>query len=40
MRSGSAATSDAPQEKNHPVVARLRAAGAVIAGLANLRELG
>ncbi|WP_344457167.1 amidase family protein, partial [Actinomadura kijaniata] len=27
MRSGSAATPDAPQEKDHPVVARLRGAG-------------
>jgi amidase len=39
MRSGSAATPDGPQEKDHPVVARLRAAGAVVVGLTNLPEL-
>ncbi|MGI8328907.1 amidase [Actinomadura scrupuli] len=40
MRSGSAATPDGPQEKDHAVVARLRAAGAVVVGLTNLPELG
>jgi amidase len=40
MRSGSAATSDAPQPFDHPVVARLRAAGAIIVGITNLPELG
>ncbi|MFI0445050.1 amidase [Actinomadura sp. 6N118] len=40
MRSGSAATPDTPQEADHPVVARLRAAGAVVVGLTNLPELG
>ncbi|GAA2578665.1 amidase family protein [Actinomadura fulvescens] len=40
MRSGSAATPDVPQESDHPVVARLRAAGAVVVGLTNLPELG
>lgn len=40
MRSGSAATPPGPQEKDHPVVARLRAAGAVVVGLTNLPELG
>jgi amidase len=40
MRSGSAATPRTTQEKDHPVVARLRAAGAVVVGLTNLPELG
>ena len=40
MRVGSAALPDAPQGEDHPVVARLRAAGAVVVGLTNLPELG
>ncbi len=41
MRRGSAAAPDAAaQDEDHPVVARLRAAGAVVVGLANLPELG
>jgi amidase len=40
MRSGSAATPDAPQAADHAVVERLRAAGAVVVGLTNLPELG
>jgi amidase len=40
MRSGSAATPDTPREKDHPLVARLRAAGAVVVGITNLPELG
>ncbi|MGW4411517.1 amidase [Nonomuraea sp. NPDC004702] len=39
-RGGSAATSGAPAREDHPAVARLRAAGAVIVGLTNLPELG
>ena len=39
MRVGSAALPDAPQGEDHPVVARLRAAGAVVVGLTNLPEL-
>jgi amidase len=39
MRLGSAAASDKPQAEDHPVVARLRAAGAVVVGLTNLPEL-
>jgi amidase len=39
MRLGSAAMPDIAQNKDHPVVARLRAAGAVIVGLTNLPEL-
>jgi amidase len=39
MRVGSAATPDTPQEADHPAVARLRAAGAVVVGLTNLPEL-
>jgi len=39
MRLGSAATPAKPQEADHPVVARLRAAGAVVVGLTNLPEL-
>ncbi|WP_331766389.1 amidase family protein [Embleya sp. NBC_00896] len=40
MRSGSAATPATPQAVDHPVVARLRAAGAVVVGQTNLPELG
>jgi amidase len=39
MRMGSAAASDVPQAGDHPLVARLRAAGAVVVGLTNLPEL-
>jgi amidase len=39
MRLGSAAAPDIPQDTDHPVVARLRAAGAVVVGLTNLPEL-
>jgi amidase len=39
MRVGSAALPDAPQGEDHPVVARLRSAGAVVVGLTNLPEL-
>ncbi len=39
MRVGSAATSDAPQAQDHPVVARIRAAGAVVVGLTKVPEL-
>ncbi len=39
MRLGSAAAPDIPQAADHPVVARLRAAGAVVVGLTNLPEL-
>ena len=39
MRTGSAATPRGPQEEDHPLVARLRAAGAVVLGLTNLPEL-
>jgi amidase len=39
MRLGSAATSDGARGQDHPVVARLRAAGAVVVGLTNLPEL-
>ncbi|WP_331770694.1 amidase [Embleya sp. NBC_00888] len=38
MRNGSAATSDLPQSADHTVVARLRAAGAVVVGITNLPE--
>ncbi|MFD6416873.1 amidase [Streptomyces sp. NPDC060194] len=38
-RSGSAATSAAPASADHPAVARLRAAGAVVVGLTNVPEL-
>jgi len=38
-RLGSAATPARPQPADHPLVARLRAAGAVVAGLTNLPEL-
>lgn len=40
MRCGSAAFPAAPQAHDHPVVARLRAAGAIIVGITNLPELG
>jgi len=39
MRLGSAAMPGEPQTADHPVVARLRAAGAVVVGLTNLPEL-
>jgi len=39
MRYGSAAFPGTPREHDHPVVARLRAAGAVVVGLTNLPEL-
>jgi amidase len=39
MRDGSLATSDAPQAVDHPVVARLRAAGAVVVGITRTPEL-
>ena len=35
-RNGSAATPDAPAPEDHPVVARLRAAGAVVVGITNV----
>ncbi|MEU3522274.1 amidase [Streptomyces sp. NPDC038707] len=38
-RNGSAATSDGPSAEDHVTVARLRAAGAVVAGLTNVPEL-
>ncbi len=39
MRVGSLASPSAPQGRDHPVVARLRAAGAVVVGLTRLPEL-
>lgn len=39
MRDGSLATSPAPQTHDHPVVARLRAAGAVVVGITRTPEL-
>ena len=39
MRDGSLATSDRPQPKDHPVVERLRAAGAVVVGITRVPEL-
>ncbi|MBR7829179.1 amidase [Actinospica sp. MGRD01-02] len=39
MRNGSAATDEAPSARDHPVTARLRAAGAVVVGLTNVPEL-
>ncbi|MEV5878929.1 amidase family protein [Streptomyces sp. NPDC052101] len=38
-RDGSAATPDTPAAEDHPTVARLRAAGAVVVGLTNVPEL-
>ena len=38
-RNGSSASSEATNESDHPVVARLRAAGAIVVGLANVPEL-
>ncbi|MEU9480260.1 amidase family protein [Streptomyces sp. NPDC048191] len=38
-RDGSAATPDTPAEADHPTVARLRAAGALVVGLTNVPEL-
>ncbi|NGO74249.1 amidase [Streptomyces sp. YC504] len=38
-RNGSAATPDAPATEDHPTVARLRAAGAIVVGLTNVPEL-
>jgi amidase len=39
MRDGSAGSDPAPQERNHEVVKRLRAAGAVVVGLTRVPEL-
>lgn len=39
MRNGSTATSADPQGADHPVVARLRAAGAIVVGLTRVPEL-
>ena len=39
MREGSAATSAAPRQADHEVVARLRAAGAVVVGITRVPEL-
>jgi amidase len=39
LRDGSAATSDEPQPADHPVVTRLRDAGAVVVGLTRVPEL-
>jgi amidase len=39
MRLGSSVTPGAAQEKDHPVVARLREAGAVVIGLTNMPEM-
>ena len=39
-RAGSAATSTEPATADHPVVARLRAAGAIVVGLTAMPELG
>ena len=39
MRVGSAATADAPQSEDHPIVARIRAAGGVVVGLTRVPEL-
>lgn len=39
LRNGSTASSDAPQDADHPVVARLRAAGAVVVGITRVPEL-
>ena len=40
MRDGSLATSDQPQAHDHPVVVRLRAAGAVVVGITRMPEFG
>jgi amidase len=40
MRYGSTATSEAPQPKDHEVVKRVRAAGAVVVGIFRMPELG
>ncbi|QGN59424.1 amidase [Nostocoides sp. HKS02] len=39
LRNGSTATPDGPQQIDHPVVARLRAAGAVVVGTTRVPEL-
>jgi amidase len=39
MRDGSAATSSAPQSRDHEIVSRLRAAGAIIVGITRVPEL-
>ena len=39
MRVGSAATTDAPQQSDHPVVERIRAAGGIVVGLTRVPEL-
>lgn len=39
LRDGSAATDPAPQTTDHPVVARLRAAGAIVVGITKVPEL-
>lgn len=39
MRVGSAATPDTPQQSDHPVVQRIRAAGGVVVGLTRVPEL-
>ncbi len=39
LRDGSAATAAAPQPTDHPVVARLRAAGAIVVGISKVPEL-
>lgn len=39
MRNGSLASDPAPQGRNHPVVARVRAAGAVVVGMTRVPEL-
>lgn len=39
MRVGSAATSDAPQAQDHPVVSRIRDAGGIVVGLTRVPEL-
>jgi amidase len=39
MRVGSAATADVPQSEDHPIVARIRAAGGVVVGLTRVPEL-
>ena len=40
MRAGSAGTDPAPQPRDHEVVRRLRAAGAVVVGITRMPELG